>query len=258
VTALAIPNDVYLTYSLFILTSVMRVTIFPLHVRSEPHVERKAIAPAPSEPSSANISQWLTPVQGVPVYISLLGTEPYTPPTLLSNPSGLPSAPKLSLPTAASGSKELVLTPDTLRFLGKTVGQITSQVSDIMVAYTAAAARVSLQKAELSRLCGKCKDMETLSQSLRGEKKQSADERISRIQETQKKLLARFDRLLQALMEKASPELSEHETKWFEELKRMKQDVLGKGKYDEDSLITRTQLVWYSIFIACLPLILFL
>lgn len=49
--------------------------------------------------------------------------------------------------------------------------------------------------------------------------------------------------MLQSLMEKASPDLSEHETKWFEELKRMKEDIIGAGRYDEGSLVARTRLL---------------
>jgi nucleoporin NUP82 len=48
---------------------------------------------------------------------------------------------------------------------------------------------------------------------------------------------------VEGIYEKVAPELSEQETKWFEELKRMKAEVLGQGKYDEQSLRARTKLV---------------
>jgi nucleoporin NUP82 len=75
----------------------------------------------------------------------------------------------------------------------------------------------------------------------------ASEARWERIQAEQKVLLRRLDRMLQGLMEKASPELSEHETKWFEELKRMKEEISGSGRYDEGSLVARTRLVWLSI-----------
>jgi nucleoporin NUP82 len=48
-------------------------------------------------------------------------------------------------------------------------------------------------------------------------------------------------------MRRASPELSENETKWFEELKRMKVEVFGSGRYDEESMRSRVKLVRNSI-----------
>jgi len=42
-------------------------------------------------------------------------------------------------------------------------------------------------------------------------------------------------------MKRANPTLSDHETKWFGELGRMRQQVLGAGRYDEGSLMARMQ-----------------
>jgi nucleoporin NUP82 len=167
---------------------------------------------------------------------------------VIASPSGLPNQAKLSAP----GSKELLLTPDTLRFIGKTVGQITTQIRELEIAYQEAIARVKVQNQELQCQAAKCKDMEKAVERLKGSGRLTDEARLSKIQDEQKNLLARLDRLLQALMKKASPELSEHETKWFEELKRMKVDVLGSGKYDEDSLVARTRLVrFYPLFPVC-------
>jgi len=236
---LTIPNDVYLTYSIFILTSTMRITTIPLNIRSEAPGANVGISAPSSKPAQIDKTGWLTPVPGLPIYVSLLGTEPYKPPIVTSNPSGLPANPKHSLPNPSSGSTEFMLTPDTLRFIGKTVAQITSQSAEIMLAYNAAMSRLALQKSELARLIMKCRDMGLLVERLKGPAKLDTEKRIADVQEEQKRLLGKYDRLLQALMEKASPELSEYETKWFQELKRMKQEVLGSGKYDEDSLMVR-------------------
>ncbi|KAJ3517544.1 hypothetical protein NLJ89_g434 [Agrocybe chaxingu] len=243
IVAVTVPNDVYLSYSIFILTSMMRMTSFPLNIRSDPVIERRNNVAGPTEPTPGVQSLWLTPVKGVPNYVSILASEPYTIPSILANSSGLPTNPTLSLPSQPSGSKEFILTPDTLRFIGKTVAHNSAQVQEIHIAYRAAATRLALQKQELSRLTQKCRDMEASVERLKGPTRQATDMRLTRVQEEQKVLLVRLDRLLQALMEKASPELSEHETKWFDELKRMKEDVLGRGRYDESSLLNRMRLL---------------
>jgi len=242
IVGVVIPNDVYLTYSIFILTSMMRITSFPLTVTSE--LSRPELSKVEENvPALAEKTKWLVHASGPSDYVSILGNEPYKPPTLVSSPIGLPSFPKLSLPGSPSGTQEFVLTPDTLRFIAKTVGQISTQVREIHIAYRQVVTRTSLQKDELTAQAKKCGEMEKRIEELKGPLRQDAQTRFNKIQDEQKILLARLDRLLQALMKQALPELSEQETKWFEELKRMKQDILGAGRYDEDSLVARTRMV---------------
>lgn len=222
----------------------MRITVFPLNLRSEsPRSRPVALEDGVDVPPPLGKSQWLTPVEGQSTYVSLLGGEPYKPPPLLASSSGFFPIPKLSLPPSPSDSKGFTLTPDTLRYIATTVAQITGHIHETHLAYRAADLRASLQKQELVRLSGKCKEMETAIQKLKGVTKDATEARIKTIEDRQKTLLARLDRMLQSLMEKASPDLSEHETKWFEELKRMKEDIIGAGRYDEGSLVARTRLV---------------
>ena len=68
-------------------------------------------------------------------------------------------------------------------------------------------------------------------------------ERVEKVRKTQEELLERLDKTLRIYMRKVAPELSEQETKWFEELKRMKAEIIGQGNYDEQSLRVRTKLV---------------
>ncbi|TFK76066.1 hypothetical protein BDN72DRAFT_831507 [Pluteus cervinus] len=238
VVAITIPNDVYLTYSIFILTSVMRITSFPLTLRSEPSPTLESS----TQNKPVEQSHWLKPVEGPQAYVSLL-TEPYKAPPCLSQPSGLPSNPRLALPPAPAGTKnaDFMLTPDTLRYIGTTVTHLIGQISEISLAAREADSRMTLQRREIDRLAAKCREMNDLVQHLRGPKRTVTDDRLKRLDDAQKTLLARFDRMLQSLMEKASPELSEHESKWFEELKRMKEEVDGAGRYDEGSLAARVQ-----------------
>ena len=66
-------------------------------------------------------------------------------------------------------------------------------------------------------------------------------DRINKVQTEQAHLIKRMNRLLETQIKKASPDLNEHETRWFEELKRMKAQVLGVGRYDSDSMKMRTR-----------------
>lgn len=214
----------------------MRVSTFPLDLRLEADAATKTVMSSSSHAPPVNKSKWLIPLEGDLCYSTLLG-EPYKP--TFSGANGV----KLSLPVPSFGSKEITLTPDTLRYLAKTSSEVRTQLISLQLAYRTALHRIMEQKTELGRQSATCKSMEQTIENLKEPIRKETEERFVKIQEEQKDLLARLDRLLQALMRQASPELSEHENKWFEELKRMKEDILGRGKYDEDSLASRTRLV---------------
>ena len=146
------PNDVYLTYSIFILTAAMRLTVFPLSLRSEtpylPQSNFKALAitdktPSPSpKPPPPTSGPWAEPE-------NLLYSEVYTIPEILSNPTGLPTYARVSLPPNASAP--LVITPETLRYLGKAVEQVTSLIRDVVRGHRVAETRAQLQLQEMRR-----------------------------------------------------------------------------------------------------------
>ena len=218
----------------------MRIISVPLNLRAEPLDSKSNVFRLEDTDSSTEKSKWLSCVDGPSTHASILSAEPFIPPALTGRLSELSTS---LLPQVPSGSKELSLTPDTLRFLGTSVAQITSQSREVILACQVITRRMYLQQYELPRLMKKCQEMQSILEEIQGPGRVSTEDRLAMVQEEQKLLLARLDRLLQSLMEKASPELSEHEAKWFEELKRMKESVLGRGKYDEDSLVCRTRLV---------------
>jgi len=219
----------------------MRIISVPLNLRSEPSLSESITFRREDIDSVAEKkSKWLSSIDGPSTHVSILGTEPFVPPSLTGRFSDLSTSPKLLFP---SGSKELTLTPETLRFLGASVAQITSQSREVIVACQVITRRMYLQQFELPRLTKKCHEIEFLVEKIKASGRAALEIRLAKVQGKQKLLLARLDRILQSLMEKASPEPSQHEAKWFEELKRMKEDVLGRGRYDEDSLVCRTRLV---------------
>ncbi|KAJ3991757.1 hypothetical protein F5050DRAFT_1812174 [Lentinula boryana] len=250
VIAVAIPDDVYLSYSIYVLTSAMRITTFSLNPRPEsPSPKQTAgekLAPSTNRP--------LEQLGDTPPYTSLLGTNPWTPPSVLSRSTGLPSNPRLSLPKEAS-QREFMLTPDTLRYLATTVTRYSDQIQEIEMAQLGAEARAALQAQEVGRQTTKCRELLTILEGLKGPRKEGSQKQIQKVEEEQRLLLKRLDRMLQLMMEKASPELSEHETKWFDELKRMKEAVIGATKYDENSLSSkiRTVRVYSAVILSMTP-----
>lgn len=230
-----IPNDVYISYGIFILTSSMRILPLPLSLRAATTPANPTAVQDGADSSSSN--KWLSPPQGPSIYMTL-NTERAYEFTKLDLPT-LPKPPT-SVPHT---SKEWMVTPDTLRYLAETVNHLNGQMKAAHVNMRKALAHCTLLDMENTRQAAKCKEMEGIVDKLKGPKRAETQSQISRIQQENKALLTRLDRLLQSFMERASPELSEHEAKWFEELKRIKQDVLGRARYDEDSLVSKTRLV---------------
>ena len=238
---MSVPNDVYLSYSILILTSVFRFVSFPLNLRTDLPCS-KTTPDLPGKSKTIDTEDFLVPVEGPPGYISLLGTEPFVPLTALSRPTGLPSNPRIAVGTPNTKT-EFMLTPETLRYLGSTIEAFTAQIHDIIIASKHTEARAELQAKEFERQQQKCAMMLDLIEQLRDSRHSETQERFERVREAYKTLASRLDHRLQALMQQASPKLSEYETKWFEELRRMKAEVAGAGRYDEQSLAARASLV---------------
>jgi nucleoporin NUP82 len=226
----AVPNDVYLTYSIFILTSAMRITALPLILNSS------TITSLGSE-LSASTSHL---ADGLPAYVSLL-SEPYVVPKTVD----VKSTKNLILPAPPPYTKngEFMLTPDTLRYLGQVVDRVTSQIRETILLCRAADTRCEIQNAEFARQQAKAKELLGRIEKLKGERQDETRRKLETVRDGQKALMARIDRISVAMTKKASPEVSEHEKRWFEELKRMKEEVVGRGRYDEEALASRTNMV---------------
>ncbi|GJE84496.1 nucleoporin nup82 [Phanerochaete sordida] len=230
VIGVAIPSDVYLTYSIFILTSAMRVVVLPLTLESDPMVK---VGPPPAtgstEPKSSPAP---LPTDGPAAYIPLISEEFSEP--ILTRPT-----PRPVLATPRGGNAG-VLTPETMRYLGTRAESFRGQIRDIILAARAAEGRTHLQQQEFQRQQEKAREVLDRLTTLKGPRQEATKARLEQVRDGQKALMSRIDRTLNAMMRNASPELSEHERKWFEELKRMRDEVVGRGRYDQDSLVART------------------
>jgi nucleoporin NUP82 len=253
VVSLAIPNDVYLSYSIFMLTSTMRTVVLPLTPQTDiPFTQKSKSAPITPQKASAIGSKGQLPPTPTPssatntdkpkAWLSSSEFDPYIVPSIFSQPLGLPTNPRLALPASQSKS-EFVLTPDTMRYLGQTVEHLRAQMDSVKYANTMADAQVQIQTMEFHRQVRQVQQILVMLETSRTKRSAAWKERVEKVRKTQDELLERLDRALRIYMRKVAPELSEQETKWFEELKRMKAEVLGQGKYDEQSLRARTKLV---------------
>ena len=251
VVSLAIPNDVYLSYSIFMLTSTMRVVVLPLTPQTDvslvhkskriPTTPEKALSIAPKGQLPPTFTPPSTTTVDKPkAWLSSSEFDPYTVPPIFSQPLGLPTNPRLALPASQSKS-EFVLTPETMRYLGQTVEHLRAQIDSVKYANAMAEAQVQIQTSEFHRQVRQVQQVLVMLELSRTKRYSAWKERVERVRKTQDELLERLDGMLRVYMRNVAPELSEQETKWFEELKRMKAEVLGQGRYDEQSLRARTK-----------------
>ena len=130
-----------------------------------------------------------------------------------------------------------------MRYLGQTVEHLRAQIDSVKCSNAIAEAQVQLQTMEFHRQVHQVQRILLTLEVSRTKRHAAWKERVERVRKTQDELLERLDKTLRVYMRKVAPELSEQETKWFDELKRMKAEVLGQGKYDEQSLRVRAKLV---------------
>lgn len=164
----------------------------------------------------------------------------YSPPAIFSRPSGLPSAPRHT-PPDWKPQGELLVNPETLRTIASTVERMRSEVQQCTAGLHDAHARITMQVAEFRRQQTKCAQIVDTATRLRGADQQHVRDRLARVIEAQAALMKRLDKTLQIFMDAAHPNLSEHETKWFAEMDRMKQEVFGTD--DGRSLTARADMV---------------
>jgi len=132
-----VPNDVYLNYSLYVLSLSMHVVSFSLNMCPgfPPNDEQKISVPADC---------LLKVAEGPPTYILLLSTKPWEPPTGLSS-TGLPATPRLATPEL----KDFLIMPDMLRFFSSKVDEIMTRIHGIKSAYRQMNVQSKLQHKEL-------------------------------------------------------------------------------------------------------------
>lgn len=220
VAGLAVVTDIYLGYTLLVLTSY-----YQLFAKERPLVTEKAeVEPKPVENKPLAVEdQEATP------YVSLLEPRQFQIPSPLNQPAHVMSGPRFALPPDISSKDGVKVTPEALRFLGRTIETLRSSMHDLVKAGHQVQDRFDKQTKELSRQLHKLSDLHDNTMDAQ-ENSDTVGDRIAQAQERQKELLARSDRVLQQLLDARQPELSTFEVAWFEELEHLQGQVSGDGQ----------------------------
>ncbi|ORY54488.1 hypothetical protein BCR35DRAFT_335787, partial [Leucosporidium creatinivorum] len=211
-------NDIYLGYSLLLLTDKLQLVAIELSLRVD-----SALLPSASTSSNGTKALDSSDTKDDSEGYQTLLTTPFHIPSSLTRTTPSSSLARLAPPKTPS--KELIITPETLRFLGKSVELVQTEIRDLVTGVDAVQGRLELQMRELSRQLGAVDSLSKLSSP--ASSSTDLPTRLASAQATQLTLLARTDRLLQRLMDAHSPQLSNFEKKWFEELGRLEREEGG-------------------------------
>ncbi|SCZ91855.1 BZ3500_MvSof-1268-A1-R1_Chr5-3g08179 [Microbotryum saponariae] len=234
-------NDVYLGYTMLLVTSSLQLVAIELSLRVD-----SSLLPSTTLSSSTHRGKGLS--NEPPPYLSLLETPFKTPSILTSSSQHVLPRQVVPKSLANKGALETV-TPDSLRFIAKSVEALRTRLSDLVDASDQVQNRIELQLAELGRQLTKVHELRKIiaggliqETSLNaGDEERVLKDRIGKAKERQEALLKRTDRILQGLMDRHAPSVSTFERKWFDELKRLEGEIEGGKEGDGPGLTTRVE-----------------
>ncbi|ORX91102.1 hypothetical protein K493DRAFT_287243 [Basidiobolus meristosporus CBS 931.73] len=227
IVGLAVVSDVYLTYSLLIMTSSFQFVGMELALRVQ----------IPTASSHLKESEESSETS----YIPLLPLPTYTPPEALGNFQGLTRQPRIVLPPNHKG-KQLKMDEESLRFLGQMVERLRDDAHVVVNAHNSICQRINLQIKEFHRQLTKLSEVSKIVHGDLREKETEVGQKVDKLRENQKKLTLRMDSLLQTLIDQHEPTLSEYETKYFKELKTIEHKLRGPSGYQSRMHKITTQL----------------
>ncbi|KWU45781.1 hypothetical protein RHOSPDRAFT_16079 [Rhodotorula sp. JG-1b] len=228
VEGLVVLNDVYLGYSLLLVTGALQVVGIELSLRVDDAVLGSPERAAESSPAAGRENS---------AYVSLLDKPFVVPPFLSSRQAGAPPA----LPRLPPSKKPLEINPETLRAFATHVSTTQTAIRDLVSAADSVQSRLELQMRELSRQVDKLAELERLRSDLGKSVSGGTEGRLRRAEEKQRELLARTDRVLQRLVESHQPSISTYERKWFDELERLEEQVVGRREGDDEDEVDETR-----------------
>lgn len=222
VTAVQVVDDVYLGYSLLTVLGDGECIGIELSLREMvQRIDRTADQHAQGIPLNGSAHG------RKPLYISLLGTEPFMPPAPFNDSAT--AFPGIRFRTAGSkaANSELTITPESLRLLGTIVQDLRGKVREVVQGGNAIQSRLELQLKELQRQVSKLHDVQQRIE--RHWQQGQRTDRIKKIKERQSKLLHRVDRVLQRAMDASRIGISQYEEAWLKEMGAMEVEV-GRSK----------------------------
>ncbi|TIA94721.1 hypothetical protein E3P96_04044 [Wallemia ichthyophaga] len=221
VVALDIVNDAFLGYFLLALTANLQLLPLALSLRVE-ETSGEGVEEKEHKKGAEGADHTSEHLKH---YSSLLDA---------AHPIDLDAAHPIDLTRGLDGGHTrdaIAITPQTLRYLGGVVSNVRRHTHALTASANSVQDRLSLQLRESARQIDRLAHVAQVATNPSNQAGVGSGKggRVHAVSLDQLALLARMDRLLQRLMDRHQPTLSVHETKWFEELARIRDEVGGSG-----------------------------
>lgn len=221
VVALDIVNDAFLGYFLLALTANLQLLPLALSLRVE-ETSGEGVEEKEHKKGAEGADHTSEHLKH---YSSLLDA---------AHPIDLDAAHPIDLTRGLDGGHTrdaIAITPQTLRYLGGVVSNVRRHTHALTASANSVQDRLSLQIRESARQIDRLAHVAQVATNPSNQAGVGSGKggRVHAVSLDQLALLARMDRLLQRLMDRHQPTLSVHETKWFEELARIRDEVGGSG-----------------------------
>ncbi|OBZ88612.1 Nucleoporin nup82 [Choanephora cucurbitarum] len=231
VVGLTLITDMYLSYSLLTLTADYRLITQNLNIRREviesEEVQNAVKAQLKSLADEDQDDKEHKDTSGG--YQPALPLPAFQPPTQLDT---LPKQPKIVIPSEMSGSKEIVINEDTLRFFAKSTEQIRRQARDLKKAASKVDTRLTVQQKEFERQVKTLRELYYKLQKINSEEAKAAQQqRLKEITKQHTQLRLRIDKQLRTLMKVYQPDLSNQEKEWITKLEELSKKISGDSGY---------------------------
>ncbi|GAA5795488.1 hypothetical protein HPULCUR_000846 [Helicostylum pulchrum] len=223
IVGLVMLTDIYLSYSLLCLTDDCRLVTRDLSMRRELSKDDGSEKEA--------IQQQLKSVAGDSEtgYQPLLSLPAFQIPTQLDN---LPKQPKIVVPANMGGSKEVVITDESLLFFSKSSEQFRNETFELKKAAIAVDKRLTMQQKEFERQVSTLRDLYDRLQVVKSnDAKVAQEKKLKELHQTHAKLRLRIDEQLHKLMNAYQPDLSNEEKEWINTLEHLSKQIDGDSGY---------------------------
>lgn len=222
IVGLVLITDIYLSYSLITLTSDYRLVTRELSIRHEHTTsgeQQKAIKEQLKFIGDTNES----------VYQPLLSLPAFQVPKQLDT---LPKQAKIVVPTNMGGSKEIVITDESLSFLLKTSETFKQETHELKKAAIVIDKRLTMQQKEFERQVSTLRDLYDRLETIKSVGADDEQEKkVKALHQTHAKLRLRIDEQLHKLMKSYEPDLSNEEKEWIAKLEEVSKHISGDSGY---------------------------
>ncbi|ORZ20684.1 hypothetical protein BCR42DRAFT_409282 [Absidia repens] len=223
IIGVVIINDTFLSYCLLSLDANYRLIGVDMSLQNI--INR---APELNSASTESLSKDSNNTTSSPSsYQPALSTSTFESPSTLQKLTTQSNVSKVVIPPELGGSKEVVITKDTLNFLSKTGTNIRQDIRDITKCASEMTSRLAMQRQEYERQITTLSELNERVTSYQSNASSDLDASIKSTREAHNQLAVRIERMLRNIASEKQLGLSNKEKEWVDKVETMETELGG-------------------------------